>query len=265
MWNDKVVIITGSSIGIGRRLALEIGKRGGRVVINARNKDRLNQTCTDLKLKGLEISACQGDVSIFEDCKKIVEHSVNTYGKIDLLINNAGICSKANLEEIEPNVFKKILDVNLLGSVYMTKVTLPFIKLTTGSIFFVGSIASIHGLGDYSAYCSSKSALKTLVESLRIELYRTGIYVGLANVGFTENDPKKTFLDKNGKSIAVPSRDAIRQEPVNNVALRLMRMIEQRKVVSTFSLMGKISEIVSRFSPLLVHRVLLNSYMKNQY
>ena len=188
MWKDKVVIITGSSIGIGRRLAIEIGKRGGKVVINARNKSRLNKTCEDIKTQGLKISACPGDISKYEDCVKIIGHSIKIYGKLDVLINNAGINAIGTLEEINSDIFRQVMDVLFLGSVYMTKAAIPYIRKTKGSILFVGSLAGIHGLGNYSAYSSSKMALTALAESLRIEMHKTGVHIGLAYIGFTEND-----------------------------------------------------------------------------
>lgn len=265
MWKDKVVIITGSSIGIGRRLAIEIGKRGGKVVINARNKSRLNKTCEDLKTQGLNISACPGDISKYEECAKIIEHSIKTYGKLDVLINNAGINAEATLEEINPDIFRQVMGVLFLGSVYMTKAALPYIRKTKGSILFVGSLAGIHGFGNYSAYCCSKMALTALSESLRMEMYKTGVHIGLAYVGFTENDPEKTLLNKDGLIMPHPPRTMAKQKSVTKVALQLMRMIERRKSKSAFTLLGKLNAVVNRVSPSLVHRILLNSYKKNQY
>jgi len=265
MWKDKVVIITGSSRGIGRNLAIELGQKGSKIILNARSKKMLEISCNDLKSRKLDVTACDGDISDYKDCVKIVDHAISKYGQVDVLINNAGICSKSNLEEIQPEVFKKIVEVNLLGSVYMTKATLPYIQKTKGSILFVGSIAGIHGIGEYSAYCSSKAALKTLVESLRIELHDSGIYIGYANVGFTENDPEKTFLDKSGIPVALPSRNEIKQEPMTKVARELMKMIERKKTISTFSFLGKLNALVNRISPIILHRFLLNLYLSNKY
>ncbi len=265
MWQNKVVIVTGSSRGIGKKLAEELGRKGANIVLNGSNKSVLEQAKDELLSTGLSVSSCQGDISDFVDCQKVVDHTIFKFGRIDALINNAGICSKSNLDEIQPEVFKKIIDVNLTGSVYMTKAALPYIKRTKGSILFIGSIAGIHGIGDYSAYSSSKAALKTIVESLRIELCDHKVYVGYANVGFTENDPQKTFLDKNGDLIPVPSRKEIKQEPVRTVAARLIKMIERKRSIQTFSFIGKLNDWVSRISPDLVHRILLRSYVNNKY
>lgn len=264
MWNNKVVIITGSSSGIGRSLAIEIGKRGGKVVINARNVKRLNQTYSNMKMQGLDISACLGDISKYEDCVKIIEHTIKSYGKVDVLINNAGITAIASFEETKPEVFKQIMDVNFLGAIYMTKAALPYITNTKGSVLFVSSLAGIHGIGCYSAYCSSKMALTALVESLRIEMHQTGVHFGLAYVASTENNPEKTFLDKNGILIKEPARIRIKPSPVKKVALKLMQMIELRQTKFAFTLLGKINAILNRISPFIVHQIFLKAYKMDQ-
>jgi len=264
MWNEKVVIITGSSIGIGRSLAFEIGKKGAKIVLNARNEDRMNKTYEEFKTNGFELTACSGDVSKYEDCVKIIEHTISTYGKIDILINNAGISAEGTLEETKPDVFKQIMEVNFLGSVYMTRAALPYIKQTRGSILFVGSLAGIHGLGNYSAYCSSKMALTAVVESLRKEVHGTGTHIGIAYVGFTENDPEKTYFDNNGHVKALPVREKIKQVSVKKTVLQLMRMIEKRKYKSAFTPLGKLNAILNRISPYIVHNILLRVYRKNR-
>ena len=264
MWKNKVVIITGSSIGIGFSLATEISKKGAKVILNARNKDRLYNSFTNLKAQNFDISACAGDISKYKDCKKIIEHTISNYGKLDILINNAGITAEATLEEMKPEIFKQVVDVNFLGSVFMAKAALPYIKQSKGSILFIGSVAGIHGLGNYSAYCSSKMALKAVVESLRKETYKTGIHIGLANIGFTENDSQKTHYDKNGNITALPSRKTIKQVPVKTVAHQIIKMIEKRKFKSSFTFLGKLNAIINRISPLLVHKILLAVYLKNR-
>ncbi len=264
MWNEKVVIITGSSIGIGRSLAFEIGEKGAKLVINARNKLRLNKTLEEFKSKGLEVTACSADISEYEDCMKIIDHTVNTYGKIDVLINNAGISAEGTLEETKPEVFKQIIDVNFLGSVYMTKAALPYIKQTKGSVLFVGSLAGIHGIGNYSAYCSSKMALTAVVESIRKEVHKTGVHIGIAYVGFTENDKEKTYFNKDGFLSELPKRKHIKERPVKDVALQLISMIEKRRYKTVFTFLGKLNIFLNRIFPGLVHQILLKTYLKNR-
>ncbi len=265
MWKDKVVIITGSSMGIGKKLAFEIGNKGGKIVLDARNKERLTTIERELYKAGVDVISFAGDISKNEDCVALCKFTISNFKRIDILINNAGIASIGSIEKINPEVFKNVVDVNLLGSVYMTKAVLPEIKKNKGSILYIGSIAGIHGLPDYSSYSCSKMALTALAESLRIELHNTGVHVGLAYLGFTENDPGKTFLDQNGSLISLPPRSKIKQEPVEKVVWRIMKMIEKRKFKSTFSFLGKVNNIVNRINPNIVHHILLKQNQKSKH
>lgn len=263
IWNDKVVLITGSSQGIGKEVARQFAGKGARIMLNARNEIRLNKALEKFKAEGFSVAACAGDVSDFADCTKIVESAISQFGKIDVLINNAGLATMSSIAETSPEVFRKIIDVNLNGSVFMTRAALPYLIKTKGSVVFIGSVAGIHGIPDYSAYSSSKMALNAVAESLRIELSNTGVHVGLIQVGFTENDPKKTFLNNKGEEVPLPSRNTIKQQAVNKVAAKIIKSIEKRRFKTTFTVLGKINAIVNRVFPYLVHLILLRSYKKS--
>lgn len=257
MWKDKVVLITGSSMGIGKNLALQLGARKAKIILNGRNEERLNQLQSEFSNKGINSIAITGDISDNNDCLNIVNKTIKEYGRIDVLVNNAGIATLASIEDMNPDIFKKVIDINLNGSVFMTMAALPFIKKSKGSILFIGSIAGIHGIQNYSAYSCSKMALTAFVESLQIELMDTGIYIGHAYVGFTENDPDKTFLTQTGTLEALPSRNNIKQMPVDKLVGRLIKMVEKRKTKVVFTFIGKLNYIVNRISPKLVHLVLV--------
>ena len=262
MWKDKVVIITGSSMGIGKALAREIGNKGGRIILNSRNKKNLEETQQELIKEKIITSSFAGDVSDYDDCMALTQFAFKSFGKIDVLINNAGVASQGTIEEMLPEVFKKVLEINLLGCVYMTKASIPYLKQTKGSILFIGSIAGIHGIGEYSAYSSSKMALTAIAEALRIELHDSGIHVGIAYVGFTQNDPKKTYMDKHGATLPLPSRKNVTQVPVEKVAKSILRLTEKRKYSSTFTFIGNLNALVNRISPFLVFRILLRNFRK---
>ncbi len=261
-WQNKVVIITGSSIGIGRVLAKEIGFKGAKIVINGRNKEKLKSTYDELIKLNIEVFPVQGDVSDFNSCKNIVQQTVNKFGKIDVLINNAGIASYGSFENTSVEVFKKVVETNLFGTVNMTKAAFSYLKKTNGNILFIGSLAGIHGVGDYSAYSCSKMALNSLAESLRIELFDSEIRLGIVYVGFTENDSQKFLLDTSGKKINVPSRAGIQKMPQTKVAKKIIRMIEKKKFRATFTGLGKITSLLNRISPNIIHQILLLNYKR---
>src|SRR6185437_2793535 len=138
---DKVVIITGGSSGIGKACAEVFGREGAKVVITGRNEQTLIQEAVLLKQAGIEVLPIVADVSIEKDNEKVVSETVSKYGKIDVLINNAGISMHAMFEELDLNVIKKVMDINFYGTVYATKYALPYLLKTKGSIVAVSSIA----------------------------------------------------------------------------------------------------------------------------
>jgi len=261
-FSDKVVIITGSSMGIGKTTARQLLKLGANVVINARSSEKLAETYNELQTISNKLFAVQGDISNYEDCKNIIQKTVDTFGKLDILINNAGNAMLGNVEEIDIDIFKKVTEVNFLGSVYMTKLAIPYLKQTKGNVLFVSSVAAIHGIPGYAVYSSTKIALQAFAQSLRIELQDYGIAVSIAYVGFTENDPQKTIYDSNGKIIKMPSRAFIKQQPVETVAKKLLNLIEKRKFKAVFTFLGKINNFIYRISPAIIRMVLTNSYKK---
>ncbi len=263
-WKNKVVIVTGSSKGIGKALASQLLQHGARVVLNARNAHKLQMVHKELSRYGeRSILAIAGDVSKPLDCKKIADETIAHYGQIDILINNAGVTSEQSpLEDTSEETFRKIVDINLLGCIFMTKAVLPSIKENRGAIFFVGSVAGIHGLGGFSGYSSTKMALTGLAQSLRKELAHAKVYVGLAYVGFTENEEDKTVYDQDGKLVPISDRGVGKKDTPDKVAAQIIKMIERRKAVSVFSLLGKINAIMNRLAPGIVHKVLQNAYNK---
>jgi dehydrogenase/reductase SDR family protein 7B len=156
---NKVVIITGASSGIGKSLAIELGKLGAKVVITGRNEARLNevgQTLDSLKVPNLCLRL---DVANEKDTQLMVSETLKAFGKIDILINNAGISMRALFEEIELDVFKKVMDINFYGTLYATKYCLPEILKTKGSIVGVSSINGYRGTPARTAYTASKYAM----------------------------------------------------------------------------------------------------------
>ncbi len=261
---DKVVLITGSSIGIGRTMAREMLKKGAKVVLNARNAERLDRTYQEFLAEGLPVAAVAGDVSKVEDCERMVAAAVEAFGRLDVLVNNAGISMEGKVSELSPDVFRKVMEVNYLGSVYPTQAALSQLVANRGSVIFIGSLAGFYGIPRFSVYSSSKTALTALAESLRIELGDQGVHVGIAYVGFTENDPEKTIYNAKGEIIAQPKRGFIKAEAPERVAQRVIRMIEKRRFKQVFTPLGKLNAFNVRFFPSLVHFVLRRNFKKQE-
>ncbi|MEM8906468.1 MAG: SDR family oxidoreductase [Bacteroidota bacterium] len=261
---DKVAIITGSTMGIGKTLALKMAAQGAKIVLNGRNAERLQRSLKTFEEAGYTAIGVAGDVSKVADCQKLITESIAAFGRIDILVNNAGISTEGTVAELRPEVFAKVMDVNYMGSVYPTQLAIPHLTKSRGHVLFISSVAGIRGIPNYAVYSSSKMALTALAEALKIELDHQGIHVGIAYVGFTENDPDKTIYDAQGQLIPQPKRGFVKAESPDVVAQRLIRMIEHRQFKRVFTPLGKLNALINRISPFIVHRVLRNNYRKTK-
>ena len=246
---DKVAIVTGSSQGIGKAIVIALSAKGAKVVLNSRSLEPLQKTKTELKEMGYDVLAVQGDVSVYDDCERLVKETVDTFGQIDILINNAAISSEGSIEDTSPEVFEKMFKINLMGVINPTKAALSYIRKTKGSIVFTGSISGFMGLPNYSAYSSSKMALTSLVLALKLELVGTGVHVGLNYVGFTENEEQKTFITAEGKSEVVPVRKQFAKMSREKVAKHFVKGIERRKYKQTLTWLGKFIRVGLQYFP----------------
>jgi NAD(P)-dependent dehydrogenase (short-subunit alcohol dehydrogenase family) len=264
MWKNKVVIITGSSMGIGFALAKELALKGAKVVINGSNVSRLNSAHEQLRDLELNATAIVCDVTNYESCGNLIEKTLELHGKIDALINNAGISSEGALLDSHQEVHKRILDVNVNGAFNMTKAALPHLKKQGGNVLFIGSVAGIRGLGDYAAYSSSKMALTGLAESLKIELHNTNIRVGIAYLSFIENSNTKTILGTNNEWIPQPERNNVTKMSQETLSKKLIVMMERNTFKKVFSSLGFFTILINRFSPSLLQSILLRIYKKRK-
>lgn len=260
--NGKVAIITGSSRGIGKAIAIALAKKKVKIVLNGRNLERLEYTAEELRSSGFDVTSVPADVGIYKDCEYLVEETLKTYGTIDILVNNAGLAMEGTIANTSPEVFEKVFHTNILGVLFPTKAALPHLKQSNGSVVFTGSIAGFMGLPDFSAYSASKMSLTALVQSLKIELAGTGVHVGINYVGFAENDDNKTYLNHHGEVKKMPVRDQFKRMPLEIVAEHFVSGIEKRKYKQTLSFLGKLTNILQRYFPVLFERLMIRQYLK---
>jgi short-subunit dehydrogenase len=224
-------------------------KKGAIVVINARNKTKVEEVTKKLEREGFNVFGMAGDVSDMNFCRELCAEVVNKFGKIDYLINNAGISAKGTIHSTSSEVYEMVYRVNVLGSIYPTVALLPEIKKTKGGVLFISSLAGIIGLPSYSAYSGSKRSVVSLAESFRNELVDDGVFVGVNYPGFTENDPQKTTLDIEGKPVVIKKRTDVKVEDLNSTVNRIIQQLEQRKFRAYSSGKGKAVEVMYRFFP----------------
>ncbi|MFY0644808.1 MAG: SDR family NAD(P)-dependent oxidoreductase [Bacteroidia bacterium] len=259
-YKDKVVIITGGSMGIGKELAKQLLTFGAKVVITGRTLEKLQKVQTEFNASNDQMLVHAGDVSSIESNNMLVADSIEQFGKLDVLINNAGMSAFGELGEIKEQVVKQVVDTNIYGSVFPTMSAISELKKTKGSILFVSSIAGLTGLPAYSAYSLSKMSLRSLAHSLRIELSRFGVYVGICYVGFTENESSKRTLNPDGTEETVPGRPKMLTSTREKTAKKMLRQIKKRRYSVNQSVLGQLVMFMSKLLPGLAGWVMRMNY-----
>ncbi|CAL9030754.1 unnamed protein product, partial [Prunus brigantina] len=220
--NGKVVLITGASSGIGEHLAYEYAKRGARLVLVGRREDSLREVVDRASDCGSpDVLMARADVSKVEDCKRIVDETINHFGRLDHLVNNAGITSLGMLEEAtDITNFRAIMDTNFWGSVYTTRFAIPHLRSSKGKIVVLSSAASWLPIPRQSIYNASKAALLSMYETLRIE-FGPNIQITIVTPGYMESEltQGKFLMSDDGKMMVDQDlRDAqVSATPVGSV------------------------------------------------
>lgn len=262
---DKTVVITGASSGIGKALAQEMAKRGANIVLAARQYVTLCEITAELEKEyGIKALAIQADVSKEEDCEALVKQTILTFGKLDVLINNAGLSMRALFKDLELSVLKDLMDVNFWGTVYCTKYALPEILKTTGSIVAVSSIAGYRGLPGRTGYSSSKFAMNGFMESLRTELLKTGVHVMVACPGFTTSNIRVAALSQDGTAHGETSMEEGKMMTAEEVAQRICDGIEQKKRTLIMTRQGKLAVWVNKLFPAFADKKVFELFTKEK-
>ena len=177
-FRENVIIITGASRGIGRELALQLADQGAWLALAARNVEMLEETAAGCRQRGGKALVVPTDLTDQSQCARLIEQTVATHGRIDTLVNNAGIAPRARFDQIQDlGLIEQIMRVNYMGSVYCTYYALPHLKKTRGRIVGISSASGKWGLPRVSAYAASKHAMAGFFDSLRVELSEEGVSV----------------------------------------------------------------------------------------
>ena len=187
---DKVAMITGATRGIGKQIALTLANEGYNIVLNYRTEnDELFQAKNEIESKNVNCLTVQGDVTNFEDCKQMIESAIKEFGKIDVLINNAGITKDMLLARMKEEDFKQVIDVNLVGTFNMTKNVISYMmKARNGRIINISSVVGIAGNAGQTNYSASKAGIIGFTKSLAKEVASRNILVNAVAPGFIETN-----------------------------------------------------------------------------
>ncbi len=260
---DKVVVITGASSGIGWECATMALAHGAKVVFSARHADVIQSKLQRTTYSTANYLICKTDVSIASDCEQMIKDTIAKFGRIDILINNAGISMRALFTDVDLAVLRQIMDVNFWGSVYCTKYALPYLLESKGSIVSVSSVAGFKGLAARTGYSASKFALNGFLETLRIELLKTGVHIMVISPGYTSSNIRKTALNASGKQQdETPLEENKLMSPMT-VAYEILRGIRRKNRTVILTPLGRWTVFVNKFLPGFVDRMVFRT-LKNE-
>ncbi len=261
-FKGKVFIITGASSGIGKALAIEAAKQGADVVLAARNEERLKQVAESCKSFGSDAIFVKTDVTQKQDCENLTNKALEKFGKIDVLINNAGISMRALFNEMKIEVFEQVMNINFMGTVYCTHYAINHILKQKGSVVGISSIAGLAPLPARTAYSASKYAMFGFLSTLRVENRKRGLHVLIAHPGFTESEIRKRALTKDGTPQQETPRAEEKMMTAEEVAIRVLKAIKKRKNLLVLTTQGKLTYWLYKQFPNLMEGIIYNAMKK---
>lgn len=218
---NKTALITGATRGIGKQIALTLAQNGYDIAINYRTEnDALKDTKKEIEEKGVKCLAVQGDVSNFEDCERFVKEIIEEYGRIDVLVNNAGITKDTLLMRMKKEDFEDVIDTNLVGTFNVTKNVISYMmKSRSGKIINISSVVGVAGNAGQTNYSASKAGMIGFTKSLAKEVASRGILVNAVAPGFIETGMTDVLKDEIKEEIAksIPLKRMGTTEDVANV------------------------------------------------
>lgn len=261
-WKDKVVIVTGAGSGIGLASARLFARLGANVVMAARSYDVLVQEAAKMPNPD-KVLCIKTDVSVEDECRNMVEQTVARFGKIDVLVNNAGISMRAMFNDLDLKVIHSLMDVNFYGTVNCTKFALPYLLKSQGSVVGVISIAGFNPLPARTGYSSSKYAIRGFLDTLRLEHLYDNLHVLVFSPGFTASNIRNAALTADGSPQGSTPRDEGKMMSAEEVALYLEKGLRKRKNEMILTPTGKLYVFVRKLFPRLADRLCF-SYMAKE-
>lgn len=218
---DRVAFITGGTRGIGRQIAIKLSKERYKIAVNYRTEnENLEITKSEIEKIGGTFLAVRGDVTDFEACKKCIEEIIANFGRIDVLVNNAGVTKDNLLMRMKEDEFKSVIDINLIGTFNVTKNVIPYMtKARSGRIINISSVVGISGNAGQTNYAASKAGIIGFTKSLAKEVASRNILVNAVAPGFIETDMTDALKEETKEDIkkGIPLKRIGKVEDVANV------------------------------------------------
>lgn len=246
---DNVVVITGASAGIGLEIARQLAQQRACLVLAAREPSLLDAAVSSCRAIGAEAIAVPTDVGEREQCSALIDAAISKFGRIDSLINNAGISMHARFDQLgDISAVERITRINYFGSVYCTWYALPHLKRSTGRIVGISSLAGRNGVPTRTLYSGTKHAMAGFFDSLRLELEADGVSVTMIYPGFVATDIAERALGPEGKPLGtrpVNKRAAMTVEECARQTVDAMTMRRREVVMTKRATLGMLLKAIS--------------------
>jgi NAD(P)-dependent dehydrogenase (short-subunit alcohol dehydrogenase family) len=228
-FRDKVALVTGASSGIGRATVVRLAQLGCHVAVAGRKADTLEVVAAECRAGGVRAAPVVVDVGRAEDCRRGVEQAVAELGRLDIVVNSAGLSMRAYFDGSSLEAMERVVRVNFLGTLYMTHFALPHVKASRGSLVAISSLVGKRATPTYAAYGASKFAIQGLYEALHIELKPLGVHVGVMSPAFVATPLRDNALGPDGQPRPERPPKTFRIWPVEKCVERIVNLIVKRK------------------------------------
>lgn len=259
----QVVVLTGASDGIGAELARQWAARERdrlALVLAARSVDKLEVVAEQCRASGAQVLAQRCDIGVQADCRALIDAAVDTFGRIDTLVNNAGMSAHAMFEDVDDLAwYETLMRINHWGAVWCTHAALPHLKRTRGHIVAVASLAGLVGVPGRTAYSGTKFAMVGFFEALRTELRGAGVSVTIAYPGVVATEIRRRGFDASGSPAGRSGLDETGAMPVDVCAKLILdgTLARRRDIVMTAK--GRLGRWLKLVAPDLVDRLALKA------
>ncbi|WP_090141428.1 SDR family oxidoreductase [Limnohabitans sp. DM1] len=257
----EVIVITGASEGIGAEMAAQLARTKGSavtLVLAARQAARLDAVATACRPHGAQVLCVPTDVSVRADCEALIAQTLQHFGRIDTLINNAGVSAHALLQEVQAkhlDWYEDLMRVNLWGAVWCTHAALPHLKASRGKLVAVSSLAGLVGVPGRTAYCTSKFAMNGFMEALRTELQADGVSVTIAYPGVVDTDIRRRGFNALGQPAGASGLSEDKAMPVDVCVRKILQGAERRQRDVLMSPTGHLGRWLRLIAPSWVDRM----------
>jgi len=256
----KCIVITGASEGIGRALALSLAGERTRLVLAARNAERLESLAAECRALGARVDTLAVDLTVRAACESLIAFAVERCGALDVLVNNAGATMWSRFDALaDLGIFEQLMRVNFHSAVWLTAAALPHLRRTRGLIVAVASVAGLTGVPERTAYAASKHAVVGFFESLRIEIAAEGVDVTIIAPDFVQSEIHKRAIGADGKPLGTSPLQIGHIMSAAECARRMHHAIARRDRLLITSLRGRAGRALKLFAPRLIDRVALRA------